>query len=409
MPPKLMSQAAIQRLITERVNAAIKAERERHKLQGRKGGNVLMKRGARWGASCSRVYLCWIMKCNPTVFHGHEGAFELNLNEAVRMAHALMEQKAQARIERIVEGNKRKWESSQGGNNGNNRNNNRDNTRHNQQNNQRKHHFGYCNVVCNNYGKAGHMARDCKGKAIATGANARPTVTCYDCGEKGHTRNYCPKRKDPQGKEARGRAYVIKDTEKQQGPNVVTDFPEVFPDDLPGHPPPRKWNCKLKLDRVTTPVARAPYDWHHPKTKELADQIARVRQKRFIAPELHRHGESTMLFVRIGIHFPRIDDLFDQLKVQRELKDQSASVPDALVRKDREPIRVRSLVMTVHTNLPERILNAQTDAMKEENVKAENLGRLIKPIFETRSDGIQCFEGRIWFQMFRGLQGIDQA
>ncbi|GKF71284.1 hypothetical protein Tco_0207398 [Tanacetum coccineum] len=49
--------------------------------------------------------------------------------------------------------------------------------------------------------------------------------------------------------------------------------------------------------------------------------------------------------------------------------------------------------MTVHTNLPERILNAQTEAVKEENVKAENLGRLIKPIFETRSDGIQCFEG----------------
>ncbi|GJU65412.1 putative reverse transcriptase domain-containing protein [Tanacetum coccineum] len=71
-------------------------------------------------------------------------------------------------------------------------------------------------------------------------------------------------------------------------------------------------------------------------------------------------------------------------------------VAGALSRKDREPIRVRSLVMMVHTNLPERILNAQTDAMKEENVKAENLGRLIKPIFETRSDGIQCFEGRIW-------------
>ncbi|GJT60477.1 putative reverse transcriptase domain-containing protein, partial [Tanacetum coccineum] len=46
-------------------------------------------------------------------------------------------------------------------------------------------------------------------------------------------------------------------------------------------------------------------------------------------------------------------------------------VADALSQKDKEPIRVRSLVMTVHTNLPERILNAQTDAMKEENVKAE--------------------------------------
>ncbi|GJY90972.1 putative reverse transcriptase domain-containing protein [Tanacetum coccineum] len=77
-----------------------------------------------------------------------------------------------------------------------------------------KHHFGYCKVVCSNCGKAGHMVRDCKGKAIATGTNARPTVTCYDCGEKGHTRNYCLKRRDPQGEEARGRAYVIRDAEK---------------------------------------------------------------------------------------------------------------------------------------------------------------------------------------------------
>ncbi|GKF73209.1 putative reverse transcriptase domain-containing protein [Tanacetum coccineum] len=79
-------------------------------------------------------------------------------------------------------------------------------------------------------------------------------------------------------------------------------------------------------------------------------------------------------------------------------------VADALSRKDREPIRVRSLVMTVHTNLLERILNAQTVPMKEKNVKAKNLGRLIKPIFEIRSDGTQCFERRIWLLLFRGLR-----
>ncbi|GKC78176.1 hypothetical protein Tco_1128950, partial [Tanacetum coccineum] len=32
------------------------------------------------------------------------------LNEAVRMAHTLMDQKIQAKNERIVEGNKRRWE-----------------------------------------------------------------------------------------------------------------------------------------------------------------------------------------------------------------------------------------------------------------------------------------------------------
>ncbi|GJT58519.1 hypothetical protein Tco_1002052 [Tanacetum coccineum] len=64
-------------------------------------------------------------------------------------------------------------------------------------------------------------------------------------------------------------------------------------------------------------------------------------------------------------------------------------VADALSQKEREkPIRVRALVMTVYPDLSERILKAQTEAMKEDNVKAENLGRLLKPIFEIRSDGI---------------------
>nr|GEU37744.1 putative reverse transcriptase domain-containing protein [Tanacetum cinerariifolium] len=40
-----------------------------------------------------------------------------NLNEAMCMAHKLMEQKLQARNERIIEGNKQNWENSQSGNN----------------------------------------------------------------------------------------------------------------------------------------------------------------------------------------------------------------------------------------------------------------------------------------------------
>ncbi|GKE37206.1 putative reverse transcriptase domain-containing protein [Tanacetum coccineum] len=56
-------------------------------------------------------------------------------------------------------------------------------------------------------------------------------------------------------------------------------------------------------------------------------------------------------------------------------------VADALSQKEREkPIRVRALVMTFYPDLSEKILKAQTEAIKEERVKAENLGRLIKPI-----------------------------
>nr|GFC32522.1 reverse transcriptase domain-containing protein [Tanacetum cinerariifolium] len=81
-------------------------------------------------------------------------------------------------------------------------------------------------------------------------------------------------------------------------------------------------------------------------------------------------------------------------------------VADALSQKDGELFRVRSLVMTVHTNLPEKILEAQTEAMKGENVKAENLGRLLKPIFKICSNGIRYFEGRLWLPLFGGIRDM---
>ncbi|GJV47404.1 reverse transcriptase domain-containing protein [Tanacetum coccineum] len=297
MPPKAMSQAAIERLITQRVNAAVEAERARQVNAGGQGSNA-NEAGGQGGAPAVReCTFAGFMKCNPTVFHNmrellnyvgglrklkwfsrsvivwkrerlnlqlphFKGVKDFDISAYTQRFHELVQlcpemvpterKKIEAYIRGLTDnikgtviGSKPTSLNEAGGNNGN-RNNNRDNTRHNQQNNQRqgnvraittapaeqggyagnkplcnrcrKHHFGYCKVVCNNCGKAGHMARDCKGKAIATGANARPTVTCYDCREKGHTRNYCPKRKDPQGEEARGRAYVIKDTERQQEP-----------------------------------------------------------------------------------------------------------------------------------------------------------------------------------------------
>ncbi|GKG01191.1 hypothetical protein Tco_0305896, partial [Tanacetum coccineum] len=49
------------------------------------------------------------------------------------------------------------------------------------------------------------------------------------------------------------------------------------------------------------------------------------------------------------------------------------------------------------------IRGAQEEAMKGKNVKAENLGRLIKPIFEFRPDGTRCFGNRVWLPYLRDL------
>ncbi|GJR64668.1 putative reverse transcriptase domain-containing protein [Tanacetum coccineum] len=82
-------------------------------------------------------------------------------------------------------------------------------------------------------------------------------------------------------------------------------------------------------------------------------------------------------------------------------------VADALSRKGREkPLHVRALMMTVHNDLPKQIREAQGEAMKRKNVKAENLGRLIKPIFEFRPDGTRCFGNRVWLPRFGGLRDL---
>ncbi|GJU30579.1 putative reverse transcriptase domain-containing protein [Tanacetum coccineum] len=167
-----------------------------------------------------------------------------DLNEAVRMAHKLMEQKSQARDARILEGKKRKWENLQGGNSSG-KGNQRDNSRHALQSSQKQgnaramvtaptdgklplcercftRHVGQCTIKCHKCGKVGHKVRYCKEKSVATGANAQPVWTCYDCGEQGHTRKRCSKRiKQEEVREVHGRAYAIKDAEPQ-GPNVVT-------------------------------------------------------------------------------------------------------------------------------------------------------------------------------------------
>ncbi|GJU10569.1 putative reverse transcriptase domain-containing protein [Tanacetum coccineum] len=82
-------------------------------------------------------------------------------------------------------------------------------------------------------------------------------------------------------------------------------------------------------------------------------------------------------------------------------------VADALSLKERDrPLRVRALMMTIHNELPEQIREAQEEAIKGKNVRAKNLGRLIKPIFEFRPDGTRCFGNRVWLPRYGGLREL---
>nr|GEX90870.1 putative reverse transcriptase domain-containing protein [Tanacetum cinerariifolium] len=72
------------------------------------------------------------------------------------------------------------------------------------------------------------------------------------------------------------------------------------------------------------------------------------------------------------------------------------AVADALSKKERiKPLRVRSLVMTIHPKLPSEILRAQTKAIKKENIKAENLRGMDKAFKICR-----CIKNRSWLPLF---------
>nr|GFB16965.1 putative reverse transcriptase domain-containing protein [Tanacetum cinerariifolium] len=77
-------------------------------------------------------------------------------------------------------------------------------------------------------------------------------------------------------------------------------------------------------------------------------------------------------------------------------------VADALSRKERSrKLRVRALVITMGLNLPKKILEAQTKALKPENLSAEDVGGMLrkdlpKEKLEPRADGTLCLNNRSW-------------
>ncbi|GJT60710.1 putative reverse transcriptase domain-containing protein [Tanacetum coccineum] len=518
MPPKSapMTQAVIHRMIKESVDVAIAAERARQANVRNDASGSVPVRGRDTAPAVRECTFAGFMKCNPAAFRGVEGAVKLrrwfkktesvfeisecaeetvnqmhwtemkqlmtaefcpieeiqrltdnikgevtssktaDLNKAVRIAHKLMEQKSQARNERILEGKKRKWENLQGGNSSGKRNQ-KDISRQTLQNNQKQgnaramvtaptdgklplcercfaRHVGQCTIKCHKCEKVGHKAMYCKEKSVAKGANAQPIWTCYDCGEQGHTRNQCPKKvKQEEVREVRGRACAIKDVEPK-GLNVVTvnhifeidlipielgtfdviigmdwlvkhdaviicgkkvvcipyrnktlivkgdkggsrlkiiscikarkyveqgchlflahvtkkkskekrmedvpvirDFPEVFPEELPGLPPPRQVEFRIDLVPGAAHVARAPYRLAPSEMKELSVQLQELLEKGFIRPSSSPWGvpvlfvkkkdgsfrmcidyrELNKLTVKNCYPLLRIDDLFDQLQ-----------------------------------------------------------------------------------------------
>jgi hypothetical protein len=115
--------------------------------------------------------------------------------------------------------------------------------------------------------------------------------------------------------------------------HVVREFPDVFPDDLPGMPPERYIEFKIELQSSTAPISKAPYKMSWEELAELKIQLKDLLDKGFIHPSSSPWGYPALFIskkdkgLRLCVDYrplntitiknkyplPRIDILFDQL------------------------------------------------------------------------------------------------
>ncbi|GJS19504.1 putative reverse transcriptase domain-containing protein [Tanacetum coccineum] len=188
------------------------------------------------------------------------------------------------------------------------------------------------------------------------------------------------------------------------------------------------------------PVARAPYRLAPSEMKELSEQLQELSDKGsedfVVYCDASHKGLGAVLMQREKV----IAYASRQLKVHeknytthdlelgsggnvcpKEKETLSISEPDApkanvvadaLSRKERiEPLRVRALVMTIGLDLPKRILEAQIEAQKPENIVNEDVGGMIrrdipKERLEPRADGTLCLYGRSWIPCYGDLRSV---
>ncbi|XP_060212226.1 uncharacterized protein LOC132639846 [Lycium barbarum] len=85
---------------------------------------------------------------------------------------------------------------------------------------------------------------------------------------------------------------------------IVCEFPDVFPENLPGLPPEREVEFSIEVILGTTPISINPYQMAPAELKELKIQLQKLLEKGFIRPSVSSWGaplKGARLFSKIDL------------------------------------------------------------------------------------------------------------
>ena len=71
---------------------------------------------------------------------------------------------------------------------------------------------------------------------------------------------------------------------------AAREFPDVFPDEIPGMPPLREVEFCIDLTPGATPISKAPYRIALAELKELKAQLKELLEKGYIRPSTSPWG-----------------------------------------------------------------------------------------------------------------------
>jgi hypothetical protein len=81
---------------------------------------------------------------------------------------------------------------------------------------------------------------------------------------------------------------------------MVRDFPDVFPEELPGMPPDREVELVINPLSRTAPTFKRPYKMSEEELKGLKKQLTELQEARYIRPSSSPWGSASSVCIEEG-------------------------------------------------------------------------------------------------------------